>query len=236
MWNETYLLSELPSEEETIEQVKFIRDALSLNSDMTLLDLCCGQGRHSFLLAELGCFVIGLDSSLFLLNEASQRQRPKNLKFLAGDMRAIPLDNVCDAVINVYTSFGFFDDMGNAKVLSEVAKTLKTDGKFFLEYWNPHSAMQLSGVRNWWWLDEHILALAEVEYEVDSGVLNDYRTIIDLNQNNVEESVNRIRFYFPTELEERLNGVGLKVLEMYGDFDGSGYAIDSPRLIAIAEK
>ena len=236
MWNETYLLSELPSEEETIEEVKFIRDVLRLESDATLLDLCCGQGRHAFLLAEPGCFVIGLDSSLFLLNEASKRQLPKNLKFLAGDMRAIPLYDVCDAVINVYTSFGFFSDTENVKVLSEVAKALKTGGKLFLEYWNPHSATQLHGVRNWWWMDEHLLALAEVEYDAASGVLNDYRTIIDLNQHSMEESVNRIRFYFLTELEERLNGVGLKVSETYGDFDGSGYAINSPRLIVIAEK
>lgn len=236
MWNETYLLSELPSEEETTEEVKFIRDVLGLKTGMTLLDLCCGQGRHAFLLAELGCFVVGLDSSLFLLDEASKRQKPKNLKLLAGDMRAIPLDNVCDAVINVYTSFGFLSDAENVKVLSEIAKALKTGGKFLLEYWNPHSATQLNGVRNWWWIDEHLLALAEVKYDADSGVLNDYRTIIDLNQGTIEESVNRIRFYFPTELKERLNGVGLKVSEMYGDFDGSDYAIDSPRLIVIAEK
>jgi len=236
MWNETYLLSELPSEEATIEEVKFITDTLRLESGMTLLDLCCGQGRHAFLLAELGCFVIGVDSSLFLLSEPSKRQQPANLKFLAGDMRAIPFYNGCDAVINVYTSFGFFNDTDNAKVLSEVAGTLKPGGKFFLEYWNPYSATQLDGIRNWWWIDEHLLALAEVEYDAASGVLSDYRTIINLAQNSVEESVNRIRFYFPTELKERLNGVGLEVSEMYGDFDGSGYAIDSPRLIVVAEK
>ena len=238
MWNEIYLLSELPSEEETTEEVEFIWNALQLKAGSLVLDLCCGQGRHALKLAERGCFVIGLDSSRFLLNEAKRElknQRFSGLKLIEGDMRAIPLRKVCDAVINIYTSFGFFDEEQNLRVLSEVASVLKPKGKLLLDYWNPYSVAQLDGTRNWWWIRENMLALAEVKYDAASGLLYDYRTIVDLKQSSLKKFVNRIRFYFPTELEEKLNAVGLQFSAIYGDFDGRNYDLDSRRLILIAE-
>jgi len=241
MWDETYLFSELPSEEETIEEVEFLWDKLELNKDSVVLDLCCGQGRHALQLAKQGCLVIGLDSSRFLLDEALKgirQQKLTRMKLIEGDMRAIPLDNVCDAVINLYTSFGFFSDADNLTVLSNIALALKPKGKLLLDYWNPYLATQLDGTRNWWWIKDELLALAEVKYDATSGVLYDYRTIIELEQNetsSMRQSTNRIRLYFPTELEERLKSVGLQMLDLYGDFDGRSFDLDSRRLIVVAQ-
>ena len=242
MWDETYLLSELPSEEETLEEIEFLWDKLQLNPGSVVLDLCCGQGRHALQLAKRGCLVIGLDSSRFLLDEAlreiEQRQLTR-MKLIEGDMRAIPLNNVCDTIINLYTSFGFFSDADNLTVLSEVASALKPEGKFLLDYWNPYSVAQLNGTRNWWWINDELLALAEVKYDAASGVLYDYRTVINLRQNEdilIRKSVNRIRFYFPTELEEKLKVVGLRILDLYGDFDGRTFDLDSRRLIVVAQR
>lgn len=242
MWDETYLLSELPSEEETIEEVEFLWDKLQLNTGSVVLDLCCGQGRHALQLAERGCLVIGLDSSRFLMDEALkeiERRQLTRVKLVEGDMRAIPLHNVCDAVINLYTSFGFFSDADNLTVLSDIALALKPEGKLLLDYWNPYAVAQLDGTRNWWWINDELLALAEVKYDAASGVLYDYRTVINLRQNEeslIRKSINRIRFYFPTELEERLKAVGLRILALYGDFDGRTFDLDSRRLIVVAQK
>lgn len=241
MWDETYLLSELPSEEETIEEVEFLWDKLQLKTGSVVLDLCCGQGRHALQLAERGCIIIGLDSSRFLLNEALKevkRRRLSRIKLIEADMRAIPLQNVCDAVINIYTSFGFFSDADNVTVLSDVASALKHGGKLLLDYWNPYSVAQLDGARNWWWINDELLALAEAKYDAVSGLLYDYRTVINLKrdeESSIRKSVNRIRFYFPTELEEKLKAVGLQILNLYGDFDGQNFDLDSRRLIVVAQ-
>lgn len=85
-------------------------------------------------------------------------------------------------------------------------------------------------------MSESLLALAEVEYDPASGRLADYRTVIDLSTGTTQESVNHIRFYFPTELKEMLASAGLKVRAMYGDFDYSPFVTESRRLITIAEK
>ena len=238
MWDQTYLLSELPPAAETAEEVEFICEALELLRGATVLDLCCGQGRHSQLLADRGMKVVGLDSSRFLLTEAQKNasSSENRIHLVEGDTRHIPLKPVCDAVINLYTSFGFFEDSDNKRVITAVAAALKPSGKFLLEYWNPYAALQLNQTRNWWWLSDSLLALAEVEYDSESGRLSDYRTVIDLSTGAAQESVNHIRFYFPTELKGMLESAGLKVRAMYGDFDYSPFLTESRRLITIAEK
>ncbi len=151
-------------------------------------------------------------------------------------MRHIPLKPSCDAVINLFTSFGFFEGDGNLQVLSEVAAVLKPGGKFLLDYWNPHTVVELDRTRNWWWISESMLALAEVEYHPESGLLSDYRTVIELSTGAIQKTVNRLRFYFPTELKSILEDVGLQVCATYGDFDYSPFLIDARRMITIAER
>ena len=238
MWDKTYLLSELPSEIETEEEVDFIRDVLELQPGNVVLDLCCGNGRHGQCLAKQNVTVIGLDSSRFLLDEARKNMLSTEygIHFIEGDMRRIPLKPTCDAVINLFTSFGFFDEEENRQVLSEVAAVLKPGGKFLLDYWNPHTVIQLDGTRNWWWISDAVLALAEVEYRPESGQLSDYRTVIELTTGDVRKTVNRLRFYFPTELKSILDGVGLEVCATYGDFDYSPFLIDARRMITVAER
>ena len=238
MWDQTYLLSELPPAAETAEEVNFVCEALELMHGATVLDLCCGPGRHGQFLADRGMKVVGLDNSRFLLTEAQKNgsSSQNRVHLVEGDTRHIPLKPVCDAVINLFTSFGFFEDSDNKRVITAVADALKPSGKFLLEHWNPYAVFQLDQTRNWWWMSDSLLALAEVEYDSTSGRLSDYRTVIDLSTGAIRESVNRIRFYFPTELEEMLASAGLKVRAMYGDFDYSPFLTESRRLITIAEK
>jgi SAM-dependent methyltransferase len=233
MWDKTYILSELPSEAETEEEVEFILDVLGLQEGATVLDLCCGQGRHGQRLSDTGLTVIGVDSSRFLLETAREQS---GLYLVEGDMRAIPLKPVCDAVINLFTSFGFFDEADNRKVLSQIASVLKPRGKFLLDHWNPYAVVQLDVTRNWWWVSESTLALAEVEYHPESGQLFDHRTIIDLPTGAIQKAVNCVRFYFPTESEAMLEAAGLKVCARYGDFDQTPFSLEARRMLTIAEK
>ena len=238
MWDETYLLSELPSEVETEEEAGFIFDVLDLQLGSRILDLCCGQGRHGEQLANLGGNVIGLDNSRFLLNEAKNNAHSdgRRLQLIEADMRHIPLKPNCDAVICLFTSFGFFEETDNTNVLSEIASVLKPGGKLLIDYWNPYAVTQLDHTRNWWWVSDSTLALAEVEYEPQSGRLFDYRTIIELPAKTIRKVVNTVRFYFPTEMKRLLETVGLCIRATYGDYDGSDFTTESRRMITVAEK
>lgn len=245
MWDQNYAYSELPSDEETAEELEFVSRVLELEEGALILDLCCGQGRHSFGLANMGYSVIGLDSSRTLLDlakehiAASPRHRvsASRSSFVEGDMRNIPIrKGTCDAAINLFTSFGFFDDTGNLQVLKSVASVLKPGGKFLLDYWNPYMAAQLDGTRNWWWITDSLLALAEAQYDFSTGRLRDLRTIVDVEKSSVENAVREVRFYTLPELEKMLEEAGLHVLEVYGDIDEREYDGESRRLVTVSEK
>ena len=233
MWDQNYAYSELPSDEETAEELEFISRVLGLDEGAVILDLCCGQGRHSAGLANMGYSVIGLDSSRTLLGLV-EKETPQ-LWLVEGDMRNIPIrKGTCDAAINLFTSFGFFDDAGNLQVLESVASVLKPGGKFLLDYWNPYMAAHLDGTRNWWWITDSLLALAEAQYDFSTGRLRDLRTIVDVEKSSVENAVREVRFYALPELEKMLEEAGLHVLEIYGDIDEREYDGESRRLITVS--
>jgi len=244
MWDETYAHSELPSDEETIEEVEFISRVLDLEDGGIILDLCCGQGRHSVRLADMGYSVIGLDSSRTLLAMAKEsiecrstlpQALSRDLWLVEGDMRNIPIrEGTFDAVVNMFTSFGFFDDAENLRVLEAVASVLKPGGKLLLDYWNPYIAAQLDGTRNWWWITKNLLALAEARYDFSSGRLQDMRTIVDIGRSSVENAVREVKFYMLPELEKMLEKAGLRILQVYGDVDEREYDSESRRLITVS--
>ena len=238
MWDQNYAYSELPDEEEAAEELEFMLRTLDLKDDAVILDLCCGEGRHSRALAALGYSVVGVDASPSLISIAQKESvgsKDARLWFLQGDMRNIPLhENSCDAVINLFTSFGFFDDFENLQTLRSASSVLKPNGKLLLDYWNPYAAAQLDGVRNWWWITDSLLALAEVNYDFTSGRLQDTRTLVDVETGTVEKAVRDIRFYMLQELEEMLAKAGLHVQEVYGDIDAREYDGESRRLITIS--
>jgi len=230
MWDD--FLSELPEDEETDEEVAFIADIFDPN--MLMLDLCCGQGRHSIRLAGMGYHIMGMDSSRSLLDIANRSSR---LRFIQGDMRNIPVrENTFDAVINIFTSFGFFDDEGNMQVLKSVASVLKSGGRFLLDYWNPFAAAQLDKTRNWWWINDSLLSLAEVQYDFSSGIISDLRTIVNIKTGITEKFTRELRFYTLPEQKKMLKESGLRIIEVYGDVDGREYDVGARRLITLSEK
>lgn len=237
MWDENYALSELPDDKEKEEEIDFINHVLSLRSYDLVLDLCCGEGRHARGLVELEHRVIGLDSSKELIDIAKKSSDQENLWFIQGDMRNIPLrQNSCHAVINMFTSFGFFDDEGNMQVLKSVASVLKRKGKLLLDYWNPYAAPQLDGTKNWWWVNDKVLCLAYAKYDYTTGRLQDIRTIIDFKNSSMQNSVRDIRFYTLLEIEAMLKSAGLEIIEVFGDIDEREYDMNSRRLITLSEK
>lgn len=235
MWDESYALSELPLKETTMQELDFIEGVLDIDKGSVILDLCCGEGRHSVGLRRRGYRVIGLDKSIILLNLA--RKRSRKLRLVQADMRNIPLrESSCDAVICMFTSFGFFNEEDNLRCLKSVASVLKPSGKFLLDYWNPYMAATLHGSRNWWWIDEKKVCLAEVFYDAENGKVIDQRQVIDIPSRKVDKVSRVIRLYHLTEIMNILKSINLPPIKVYGDIDWSSYELTSPRIIVVSRK
>ena len=102
----------------------------------SLLDVCCGSGRHATRLAAQGYYVLGIDKNPGAIAHA-QHAAATNTRFLVHDMREIGALDLCfDGVLNLWHSFGYFDDATNADVLRQVHDTLRPGGRFVLDIYN----------------------------------------------------------------------------------------------------
>jgi ubiquinone/menaquinone biosynthesis C-methylase UbiE len=140
----------------TDQEVSFSRELLG---EGLVLDNACGAGRISI---PLSCHltVIGLDLSLYLLKRANQKAEKSGIKSLylvRGDMRYLPFkSNIFDAVISMWTSFGYFSDKENEVALRENVRVLKPGGKFILDVANPFWLIKNFMEKDWSEDEEYI--------------------------------------------------------------------------------
>jgi SAM-dependent methyltransferase len=212
-------------EEDARRAVALIRDAVKLEPGARILDLACGPGRHAAELTRSGGRVVGLDLSRAMLRRARERA-PGAL--VRGDMRALPFRDASFALaVNLFTSFGYFlDDGENRVVLKQVVHALERRGAFVLDYLNADYVR-----RN----------LALGERTVGPGVRvtrrleGDGRFVIKEIELHEEgrRFVERVRLYSAAELRALLTDAGLRVSACYGDYDGGPIGTEAPRVILV---
>lgn len=129
----------LQTEEWARKDVAFLSRQLPLPRYRRLLDLCCGPGRHALRLARQGYGVTALDRDEAVIVEARDLavDAKQEIAYIVGDMRRIDaLAGEFDAVINMWQSFGYFDDETNRNVLRHVHHKLTPGGRFILDMYN----------------------------------------------------------------------------------------------------
>ncbi len=115
---------------------------LALKKGDKVVDLACGKGRHSFELSSYGLDVLGLDLSANSIAIAKQ-QKADYLNFRVHDMRNAFGNNEFDAVLNLFTSIGYFEDTNdNFKVIEAVHKSLKPNAWFLIDFFNAHKVLK----------------------------------------------------------------------------------------------
>jgi SAM-dependent methyltransferase len=208
---------------------------LSLGSGMRVLDAPCGHGRITGLLAERGCELVGLDADPLFLSRA--RDAWPELRFEQGDLRALPYEDEFDAVVNWFTSFGYFDRETNDAVVAGFARALRPGGRLLLEMHNPARLREL--VRIGGGASASVtergddLIVDRVTYDEDAGFSHTDRFIVR------DGHVRRVRFTLEqvpaTELTERLKRAGFEEVSLFGD-GGAEFGPLGRRLIAVARR
>jgi ubiquinone/menaquinone biosynthesis C-methylase UbiE len=136
-FGEDYLHFYLPylTEDRNLAETTEIIETLNLQPGEHVLDVPCGHGRISNLLAARGLELTGVDTSALFLDKARHDASLAGVEvqYEFGDMRRLPVDGPFDSVVYWYTSFGYFDDEDNRQVLSEFRRVLRPGGRLLIE-------------------------------------------------------------------------------------------------------
>jgi SAM-dependent methyltransferase len=113
---------------------------LNLPEEATILDLACGKGRHAIHLNQLGFNVLGADLSANSILEANKSANA-TLHFKEHDMRE-PFEEKFDAIFNLFTSFGYFENPAdNLKTLKAMKNSLTEYGFAVIDFMNVHQVL-----------------------------------------------------------------------------------------------
>lgn len=228
----------LTQREDIKPAINFISTALSLSSSARILDLCCGPGRYSIELAHKGFTVVGIDlnDDYIALARKISKDEKVSVEFLVGAMREVPFENYFDAIINVTTSFGYFDDENdNQGVIQAIAKALKKNGIFLLEMANRDYLLKNFLSKDWDKFENNRIKLTEREFDYIRGRINSNFEILN-NDGTKERFAHSWRAYTLVELVSILNNYGLSISNVYGDWMCNKYSVDSQRVVVVCKK
>ena len=198
----------------------------------TILDLACGRGRHAHYLATFGLQVTGLDLSASSIAYAKKSlQLP--IEFKVHDMRHSFGVLQYDYILNLFTSFGYFDnEEENLLVMQHITNALKQHGIAVIEYMNPHYVVQHLKDRETKQVDDIVF---EMSKEVAGNFL--YKHIRFTHNNQEHLFTERVMLIYLQQFEKYFAKVGLALQHIYGDYNLMSYeAATSPRMILVVKK
>lgn len=197
-----------------------------------ILDLCCGFGRHSLALLDAGSDVFGIDLSPQLLAQAATLPGGERLRgrLARADARLLPFRAACfDGVLVLFSSFGYFGDEGDRRVLAETARVLRPGGDLLLDLMNPERVRASLVPRS--------------QRRVGDSTLTEIRTLGDAGRRVTKEVVLRapdgtarswreeVRMYESREIQSLAAAVGFALERAHGSFEGAPAGAEAPRQI-----
>lgn len=212
---------------------------------ITVLDLCCGWGRHALEFASRGYDVTGIDISDTLL-EIARRNAAKaelRLKLMKADMRNFSLPYKVKFVVNLWTSFGYFtNEKENRAVLENVWNALEPGGAFILDldnlpYFLNTTGKDIISVNSYSGTPVEVLK-SEMYIPERSRRVVTYR-FLDPRKIAEEDNIYlECRLYLYEDIRDALMNVGFQVnpTDKWGDFGDNPLTQKSPRMIVLARK
>jgi D-alanine-D-alanine ligase len=169
IFNSMYLKTDADVVEDkkiTSNEVELFTSILNTPKDSAILDLACGQGRHSIEMAKKGFTnITGLDRSHYLIRKAKSVMQQEGLKigFKEGDARKLPFNaDTFDVVMILGNSFGYFEsNEDDIMILKEVFRVLKPGGTFLIDVADGSYLREHFQPRSWEWIDKKYFVCRE---------------------------------------------------------------------------
>jgi SAM-dependent methyltransferase len=227
MWFESFLDTIQPAQTEL--EIAFIARHLPQPAYTAVLDVCCGQGRHARLLAARRYRVTGVDFNRAALDKA-RRDSNGQVTYIERDMRRLTdLPGSFDAVVNLWQSFGYFDEAANADILRQIGQKLNHAGRLILDIYHRGFFEQHQGSRSF---------ERQGRTVVETKVMNGRRlTVRSDYSDSALSDVFDWQLYTPDEICLQAGQFGFGPLVICTEFEETKPAsADSPRMQFVFEK
>ena len=226
-FNDEYLaLYPHRDEADAAQLVALLRRDVGWASGWRVLDVACGPGRHARAIEAAGARCIGLDLSMTLLRRARTLTAAPLIR---ADMRRIPVrPRSMDLTLNLFTSFGYFeDDAQHRSALAEMAGTVRGGGWFAMDFLNAARVQSTL-------VPSETATLGGTSVRITRDLIGGDRFVRKrMETTDGRAWVERVRLFRPAELEAMLGETGIEVVARYGDYAGGPITESSPRAILI---
>ncbi len=201
---------------------------LNLPENAKVLDLACGKGRHSIYLSQLGFDVLGADLSENSISEASKSNTDK-LHFKVHDMR-IPFEEKFDAIFNLFTSFGYFEnDDDNLTTLKAIKESLNEYGFAVIDFMNVNQVLENL-------VPEEVKTVEGIDFHIKRYLKDNhiYKEIDFEDQGQKFHFTEKVKALTLSDFENLMEEAGIFLLDLFGDYKLKKFhPTESERLIMI---
>ncbi|WP_299758705.1 methyltransferase domain-containing protein [uncultured Pontibacter sp.] len=198
----------------------------------TILDLACGKGRHSRYLSQKGYDVTGIDLSERSINYAKQFEYER-LHFFRHDMREVFRPAHFDFIVNLFTSFGYFEtETENVVALCATAESLKHGGKLVIDFMNTDKVINNL-------VAEEEKEVQGINFKITRSVENGFivKNIRFRDKGTDYSFEERVRALREEDFLEYFGMTQLRLVETFGDYKLNPYnQAASDRMIFVLKK
>ncbi len=222
--------------EQTQQEADFLADVFPLSTKSHLLDVPCGNGRHSLELASRGYSMVGLDLSKNFIREAQEQTENTSLsvEWVAGDMRHISWKGIFDGAFCIGNSFGYLSHVDTIDFLAAISRALKPEGYFVLDTSMVAESLLFNLEEHDWEQAEDIYLLMEHHYDSEKSCLQTEYLFMQDGRFETRSSWHLV--YTVAEIRRLLEQVGLSTTALYGSLDKEPFELGSPHLLLVAKK
>lgn len=206
--------------------VALLRREVGWDPGWRVLDVACGPGRHARAIEAAGARCIGLDLSMTLLRRARSLA---HAPLIRADMRRIPVrPRSMDLTLNLFTSFGYFeDDAQHRTALAEMVSTVRHGGWFAMDFLN---AARVRATL----VPAETATLGGTAVRITRDLIGGDRFVRKrMETEDGRAWVERVRLFHPDELETMLAATGITIASRFGDYAGGPISPLAPRAILI---
>ena len=228
-----------------LSDLQFYKRWLPKNKDAKILELCCGTGRLTLLIAKDGYDICGVDYTSSMLERAKAKASDAGLEinFIEADMRTLNLQERFDLIFIPFNSIHhLYKNEDLFKALEGIKRHLKEGGVFLLDCFNPNI--------------QYIVESEKEQKVIAEYTTNDGREVL-IKQTMCYESatqINRIEWYyfingefhsiqnldmrmfFPQELDSYLERAGFNVIHKFGSFEEEAFTDNSEKQIYVLSR